>query len=276
MRHLGVEASHHINMVDMDAVFIEERGRFRYCPPSKYAERGTATDLERGIDGAKTKDAMLQEFSETIYMWLTQLIHFIHGMYAGLCLLTLILLPTFQSLYDADMSLSMSSTGFLAWYSPRAMAVSITFNVLSTFILLDAGDVVVGIGRGVATPPRARWWKADRRRMLLAACIVLFAFLSWISAVLILPIDDRLRESQERSGYGPYGDPDWFGTTSGASSALAVSDLKKWRALNGVRAVFGILSWLASRRARVKELCSLTPLVALSAEPLSTTTNSRL
>ncbi|KAI8590065.1 hypothetical protein BDZ88DRAFT_416160 [Geranomyces variabilis] len=88
---------------------------------------------------------------------------------------------------------------------------------------------------------RQRHWSV---RETGAVLILLCTVISWLGAVLLTPQDDKLWDSQQQAGYGPYGDPDWFASFSALTTAQVTSDLARWEALNGVRGVFGVLSGL--------------------------------
>ncbi|KAJ3149180.1 hypothetical protein HDU89_003896 [Geranomyces variabilis] len=301
---------------DMTAVFIDDgRGRFHpsRSPATTYYDPDSRTitpssDLEAGgyqptfcshtassPTTPITTDTLLLAFTHTLQSTLSHTLHIAHGLYAGICLLSLILLPVFNQLdvpTTATTTTTVSSYRFLTWYSSHAGAVSVAFNTLATLAVLHAMDVVVARWRdhnnafGATTTGaapattlgnrqavgdqggndsatdagaakqhphatraqsqlgrqrRQRHWSV---RETGAVLILLCTVISWLGAVLITPQDDKLWDSQQQAGYGPYGDPDWFASFSALTTAQVTSDLARWEALNGVRGVFGVLSGL--------------------------------
>ncbi|KAJ3163301.1 hypothetical protein HDU88_006399 [Geranomyces variabilis] len=308
---------------DMTAVFIDD-GRGRFHPsrsPATYYDPDSRTitpssDLEAGFTSHTTSsptiptttDTLLLAFTHTFQSTLSHTLHIAHGLYAGTCLLSLILLPVFNQLdmpTTATTTTTVSSYRFLTWYSSHAGAVSVAFNTLATLAVLNAMDVVVARWRdnndafgatttmttgeaAVATlgnrhavgghggndpaidagaakqhplATRAQYQPGRQLRQrhwavreTSAVFILLCTVISWLGAVLITPQDDKLWDSQQQAGYGPYGDPDWFASFSALTTAQVTSDLARWEALNGVRGVFGFLSglhvfWPAPMRA---------------------------
>lgn len=111
----------------------------------------------------------------------------------------------------------------------HAGPVAIVFNILATLVLVDALDVVFGLDTDRFGPV---WWKDGWSKFWTAVAMILCTFscgsnfvrrisnimsslvtsVSWISTVLMTPLDDRLWESQRQTNAGPYGDPEWYRT----------------------------------------------------------------
>ncbi|KAI8921121.1 hypothetical protein DFJ77DRAFT_448675 [Powellomyces hirtus] len=205
----------HVGTSDLGAVFVEERGKYQYRPAtSMHSSNITHTDVESGVEGAKSKDAMLTDLQTCIQRWTAHALHLTHGVYSGLCLLSLLLLPSFTALsFSSELSplsdvITQSSFRFLTWYSLRAFGVSVAFNFLSTLSLFDVLDIVVRNaddgGHRVTVP-----WYLRKGSLWAAISMILFASISWISAALMVSLDDRLWDSQRDANFGPYGNPDW-------------------------------------------------------------------
>ncbi|KAJ3172918.1 hypothetical protein HDU87_007754 [Geranomyces variabilis] len=298
---------------DTAAVFIDDgRGHFHpsrspatYDPDSRTIT--PSSDLEAAYHHhpssptatpTTTTDALLLTFTHTFQSTLSHTLHIAHGLYAGICLLSLILLPVFGQLEMMPATTTTTAAAaatvagtttslsyrFLAWYSSHAGSVSVAFNTLATLAVLNAVDAVTArwwwwwwrrddnenavalsanqVGsrtagaaakhRGAtpAAPLQHQQARQLRRRYywpmreIGAVLILLCTVISWLGAVLITPQDDKLWDSQQQAGSGPYGDPDWFASFSALTAALVISDLARWQALNGVRGVFGVLSGL--------------------------------
>ncbi|KNC98770.1 uncharacterized protein SPPG_05751 [Spizellomyces punctatus DAOM BR117] len=252
----------HPRMQEMDAVFIEERGRFRpwsSATANMHGIHDKGIDLEHGRRWWETRDGMLLQWATSLHVSIAQITHLLHGIYAGLCLLSLIMLPSFSAISPPDPSVSASvimfdpTFRFVVSYSTYAGTVNIVFNILATLVLLDVLDIVFGL-RGPGNRRRYVWWRERESRVWTALGALLLFFLSWISTVLITAQDDRLSQSQQGVDQGPYGDPGWFASAAALNQALFLSDLSKWRILNCVRGIFGIVAWIAAQWIRVKDM----------------------
>ncbi|TPX70335.1 hypothetical protein SpCBS45565_g01733 [Spizellomyces sp. 'palustris'] len=207
----------HPRMQEMDAVFVEERGRFRpWSSTNMHGINDKGMDLEHGRRWWETRDGMLLQWATSLHVSMAQITHLLHGIYAGLCLLSLIMLPSFSAITPPDPSVSASiiildpTFRFVVSYSTYAGTVNIVFNVLATLVLLNVLDMAFGLG-GPGNRRRNVWWRERESRVWNALGALLLFFLSWISTVLITAQDDRLSQSQQGVNQGPYGDPGWWG-----------------------------------------------------------------
>jgi hypothetical protein len=67
-------------------------------------------------------------------------------------------------------------------------------------------------------------------------------FMSYLSCLLMAPIDFALMESQKPQG-ATYGMPFWQFNQTALASPVFLADIAKWRQLNLIRGVGGILAW---------------------------------
>ncbi|KAI8816462.1 uncharacterized protein EV422DRAFT_545263 [Fimicolochytrium jonesii] len=242
---------------DVTAYYVQEDGRFR--PGfSRNPRRSNHlnNELEMGYYGQKAKDAMLMRLADTLQRETNHLTHLLAGIYCGLCLLSLLLLPTISSLDLQPTTITASDLPhepafrFLAFYSPHAKVANVIFNVFATAMFLDAVNVFYGAPRGMneTGEGRERWWSKRLSWAWVAFFLVIVTFITWLATVLITPLDDRIHESQSTAGAGPYGDPEWFSSLAAFQSNPSImEDLYRWKILNLLRGVFGIIAWLLLR-----------------------------
>ncbi|KAI9097299.1 hypothetical protein DFS34DRAFT_118526 [Phlyctochytrium arcticum] len=245
----------------IDVVFVEDNGRFR---PISSAFDGRSTrslpeDLDQSGRQADMRDQLLEAFAVTTHLYISRTIHAIHGLYAGACFLCLALLPSFSGLEPAptaavDIASLMQNPTFqyYAYYTSYCAAVSRIMNILATFAAIDMLEAIFGL------PAHCErcgftWWRYQRRKTAMAVVLISCTTLTWLSAMLITVQDDRLYHSNSLIN-GPYGPPDWFTSIVGLNQAIVLSDLSRWRALNCVRGMFGVLTWCISRWVRLREI----------------------
>ncbi|KAJ3037665.1 hypothetical protein HK097_003437 [Rhizophlyctis rosea] len=135
-----------------------------------------------------------------------------------------------------------------------AGSVTIVANILSTAGLLDALDVVFGIGaRGRGFSERERVDKRFGRRVRwMKGCILTLGSIQYLCTVLITPIDDRLHMSQKGQYAGYYGESYWYTSLASLHSPSLHTDLTRWRLLNLTRGLAAVIGWVCIRWDRAQ------------------------
>ncbi|KAJ3040117.1 hypothetical protein HDV00_011441 [Rhizophlyctis rosea] len=208
----------------VDAVFVDEGGMFR---KSDGRRPSPSDDLEAALNDPSWLDTKMLRLARRLHTTLHRLLHTLHGLLSGFLLLTLIFLPSFTPLppppplpsqetfppppNQSTLLLPNGLFTFLAYYSSAVGGVQIIGNILSTAGMLDALDVVVGIGsRGRMFSERERVDRRFRGRVRwMKGVILLSGTIQYLSTILITPIDDRLNMSQKGPYPDHYGGPYW-------------------------------------------------------------------
>ncbi|KAJ3247496.1 hypothetical protein HDU77_008558 [Chytriomyces hyalinus] len=166
---------------DPDILFVDDGGKFRHLKRIRMGE----TDKDE--DGVSFDD-QLQRLCVTINASSSHLLSTAHGIYAGLCLLSLALFPSTEiPVFTPTTSTYATVLQFVAFYSQVSTPTSRLFSVVGTLAVLatlDGGyDPAVGDGMDRAV--------------------------SYVCTIIMVPVDDKLYESQRGQFGGPYGGKDW-------------------------------------------------------------------
>ncbi|KAJ3071342.1 hypothetical protein HDU98_005473 [Podochytrium sp. JEL0797] len=268
---------------DPDIVFIEDGGKFRHL---KKLRAGDETDE---AEESHSFDEQLHRLCVGINTSSAHILQTAHGIYAGLCLLSISLFPPTVPLITPYASAYANVEKFVAFYSPVSNPVSRLFCVLGTAAVLAAMDGGIEESQGRDGVTRVgRWWKSGRRmsgvgavrwwrrrsgraKRMAAFLAVICAAVSYICSVVMIPVDDRLFESQNGPFGGIYGRAGWYlnATTVSVDNGtafdttmttryntsllnvtfedfypLAGGDISYWQDLNSARGVFGVAGWV--------------------------------
>ncbi|KAI8840778.1 hypothetical protein BJ741DRAFT_596480 [Chytriomyces cf. hyalinus JEL632] len=260
---------------DPDILFVDDGGKFRHL---KRIRMGETDNDEDDV----SFDDQLQRLCMTINASSSHLLSTAHGIYAGLF--------TYSTVLQ-----------FVAFYSQVSTPTSRLFSVVGT--LAGAGNAWMvaydpAVGDGIDRVSRwwsrtgkhlsgvgaIRWWRrrSGRWKRIAATFAILceyFTFrntltiVSYVCTIIMVPVDDKLYESQRGQFGGPYGGKDWFinstlstltspdtNQTSFLETSISTSDpsntlfiafyplagaeIGSWQNLNCVRGVFGLVGWM--------------------------------
>ncbi|KAJ3098730.1 hypothetical protein HK100_005030 [Physocladia obscura] len=251
-----------------DILFVDDGTRFRHLRRSK-------------IGDEKTEQEELHSFDEQLHRLCSAInttsSHFLqtgHGIYAGLCLLSVALFPTTVPLVTPTASSYENVSAFIEFYSPVSTPTSRLFSVVGTLAVVGAFDG--GMENSSEGVDRlGKWWRAGNRVSSIGACV------SYICSIAMVPVDDRLYESQMGIYGGAYGTKNWFvnetttasfgtaaalpftetitaaydltqqNTTFGLFYPTAGADITFWQNMNCARGIFGVASWMFCCLARM-------------------------
>ncbi|KAJ3280191.1 hypothetical protein HDU76_009249, partial [Blyttiomyces sp. JEL0837] len=200
-----------------DILFVDDGGKFRRLL------RGRNGDEDLEMNNQEKFDNDLIVLTYEIDTNASYILHSLHGIYAGICLLSLISLPITLPLNTE----TQDGINFLSFYSQisqstsRLFAITGTAAVLATFdggAAISAVDRPTGIqshrkdgvqkaGRwwksvGEARRPwivgAVRWWRlrSGRGRRIAGVLGVICACISYVLTIVMTPVDDKLYESQ--------------------------------------------------------------------------------
>ncbi|KAJ3298226.1 hypothetical protein HDU79_000114 [Rhizoclosmatium sp. JEL0117] len=206
---------------DPDIVFVDDGGKFRHLRKLK------AGDERDPDEDSQSFDEQLHRLCVGIDTTCSYILQTGHGLYAGICLLSICLFPTWIPLITPQTNTYVFVEAFVAFYSPVAMPVSRVFNVLGTASVLAALDGGIdGAGEGIHRMNRwwknlrgmvsgvgaVRWWRrrSGRTKRLAGFLAVFCAAISYICTIVMVYVDDRLYESQLGAFGGIYGNGNWY------------------------------------------------------------------
>ncbi|TPX62236.1 hypothetical protein CcCBS67573_g08854 [Chytriomyces confervae] len=206
---------------DPDILFVDDGGKFRHLKRIRMGE----TDKDE--DDVSFED-QLQRLCVTINASSSHLLSTAHGIYAGLCLLSLALFPSTEiPVFTPTTSTYTTVLQFVAFYSQVSTPTSRLFSVVGTLAVLatlDGGyDPAVGdgmdrvsrwwsrTGKHLSGVGAIRWWRrrSGRWKRIAGALAILFTVVSYVCTIIMVPVDDKLYESQRGQFGGPYGGKDW-------------------------------------------------------------------
>ncbi|KAI9347796.1 hypothetical protein DFJ73DRAFT_960377 [Zopfochytrium polystomum] len=221
------EISPVIEAGDPDVVFFDDGGKFRQL----FSTQTNMTDDE--MDSQQLFDQQLRGAWKAVDACSSYVLQCGHGIYSGLCVLSLAALPT-----QSPLPLSGERClFFIAYYSQMAVGTNRLFAFFGTLAVLATLVRAAGIpvhrerpggaskwwashgkhgeGTYVRRPwltGAIRWWRrrSGRAQLICAVLSVVCVSVSYLMTIVMLRIDDRLFESQAEPYGGYYGDTLWF------------------------------------------------------------------
>ncbi|KAI9007099.1 hypothetical protein BC832DRAFT_428707 [Gaertneriomyces semiglobifer] len=206
-------------MAKVGVVYVEDEHRYRPWDRSPQELINSDYTGRRNVEERRwrdVRDRMMVMFSQALHNASAQFFHLLHGIFAGVCLLSVLLLPSFSDIAppsnSAGDSIVMKNPVhiFLSIYIPKAFGLSIVNNILVTTAVLDTLDCLVGLDGSLQRwktvwNPRVNGWS----KTLLTIGVGCSISIVWITTILLTPLDDRLAQSHIGEGLGLYGESDW-------------------------------------------------------------------
>ncbi|KAI8619039.1 hypothetical protein BC830DRAFT_1105966 [Chytriomyces sp. MP71] len=271
---------------DPDILFVDDGSRFRHL---KRLKGGLPED-----EATVSFDDQLRRLCMKMNRSTSHTLHTSHGIYAGLCLLSIAIFPnTTVPFFSPLAGLYYPVLQFVAFYSGVSTPTSRIFSVIGTLSVLstlDGGfDHQVGdgmdrasqwwsySGKRLSTVGAVRWWRrrSGRIKRIAAILAVVCTFISYVASIVMVPVDDRLYESQVGLYGGIYGGQNWFANSTLSSDQsghfvevatysssptnstfsqfypLAGTDIAIWQNLNCARGVLGLVGWMFCSLSRM-------------------------